>query len=260
MTDKITFSFGHNWQEFIDKHFTQERVETAKQHLLKFLGVESLNGLTFVDVGCGSGLMSLAALEAGATRVVSFDIDPKSVSTTKHIRELRGNSDNWEILQGSALDQSFLASLDKADIVYSWGVLHHTGSMWEAVRNTATLMKPQSIFYLGLYTTTSLSKFWLKVKKRYNRASPFLKNVMVLAYFLLLDVLPHPFTFMRKIRNYKKTRGMDQFTDIRDWLGGYPYEDAKPEEVLRFCHAQLGLELTDMTTGEAVTEYLFKSH
>ena len=90
--------------------------------------------MTFLDVGCGSGLHSPAALTAGAKRIVSFDLDSDSVETSRRLWELVGKPKNWVICQGSILDHEFVTTLEPADIVYSWGVLHHTGDMWTALR------------------------------------------------------------------------------------------------------------------------------
>ena len=257
----ISFSFGKNWQRFLDRHYDEGRVETARQHLLGFLGLPDLRGKTFLDVGSGSGLHSLSAFRSGAERVVSFDVDPHSVAATRSLKEREPGSERWEVLEGSVLDERFVRSLARADIVYSWGVLHHTGSMWKAIENAATRMEDGGLFYLALYTTTHKSAYWLRVKKEYNAASELQKRWMEAKYVLRHRILPDLLTFqntLRKVREYPEKRGMSFMTDVRDWLGGYPYEDAKIEEVLEFARGKLDLELVRIATGEANTEYLLQ--
>jgi len=261
--ETITFSFGKNWEQFVQANFSDERVAIAQKHILGFLGMADLRAKTFLDIGSGSGLHSLAAWRSGAARVVSFDLDPYSVSTTRKLRELAGNPDNWQVLQGSILDEQFLQTIEPADIVYSWGVLHHTGQMWRAVENAATFIRPGGLFYIALYNTHPLSDYWLRRKKKYNRAGRIGKcwmeaSVVVIttAYALLRGRNP-----FREMLTYKKTRGMSYMTDIRDWLGGYPYEHARPGETLRFGVEKLGLQLINLEVGQgasAVTEYLFR--
>jgi 2-polyprenyl-3-methyl-5-hydroxy-6-metoxy-1,4-benzoquinol methylase len=254
------FPFGKNWEEFVRKHFSEERVRRSRQHILEFLELPDMKGKYFLDVGCGSGLSSLAALEAGAAKVVSFDVDTDSVRTTQHLHRLRGAPENWTVLTGSALDRQFLSTLEPADIVYSWGVLHHTGSMWQAIENTATLLKKGSLFYIALYLTTPKSGYWLEVKKKYNRASEFQKRIMEARYVIRHTLIPklvrgqNPIRF---IRTYEQRRGMAYLPDVRDWLGGYPFEDATIPDVLRFCHRQLGLNMTNVNPGTGLVEYLF---
>lgn len=258
--EKITFSFGKNWEQFIKYYFTEERVEIAKTHILDFLELEDLRERYFLDIGCGSGLHSLAALKAGAKRVVSFDIDDHAVKTTEKIREIHGNPSNWMVLCNSILNRQFIFTLEPADIVYSWGVLHHTGAMWKGIENTARLMKDDGFLYIALYTTNAKSKYWLEVKKKYNQASEIGKRFMEYWYIVRHTLVPHCFRLknpIKTIHQYKEKRGMAFLTDVKDWLGGYPYEYAKIEEVLRFCRKTLGLELINLKTGEANTEYLF---
>lgn len=258
--EKITFSFGRNWQEFIEKNYNAERLAVARSHLLDFLGMQSLEGKSFLDIGCGSGIHSLAAFDSGAASVTGFDLDPASVATTRKLREWRGNPDNWRIEHGSVLDEAFLQGFSSADIVYSWGVLHHTGQMWNAVRNASRFLRNGSLFYIALYQTTPRTPHWIRVKKEYNAASPIRKRWMEYHYVLRHVMLPevarlrNPFAPMR---DYEQNRGMDFMTDIRDWLGGYPYEDASIPETLRFGR-QLGLQLANIAIQPTLVEYLFE--
>ena len=247
--DDVTFSFGENWEQFVDSHLTEERIGIAQEHLLGFLELPDLQGKYFLDVGCGSGLHSLAALKARAERIVSFDVDPVSVRTTEKVREHHGAPASWDVREGSILDDKFCAGLDKGDIVYAWGSLHHTGQMWLAVENAAALMKDDGLFYLALYTTTPRSGYWLAVKERYNRASPARKKLMESLYVIRRTIIPHLIRFknpIKTISEYKKKRGMSYWTDVKDWLGGYPFEHAKIEDVLRFCRTRLGLQLINI--------------
>ncbi len=260
--EKVTFSFGKNWDNFVQAHFSEERVEISKRHLLNFLELNDMEGKYFLDIGCGSGLHSLTAFKADTKRIVSLDIDPYSILATKRIREMYGNPYNWEVLHGSILDKDFISKIEPADIVYSWGVLHHTGNLWQAIRNAATLIKDGGIFYIAIYEKTPDSDYWINIKKRYNRSSWIVKRVMELGYVWYVFFKT---TSMSKIKssisyiiNYRKNRGMEFWTDVRDWLGGWPYEPATLEEVCQFCEKELSLEKVKVKTGEANIEYLFR--
>lgn len=252
------FSFGENWEAYLDADFNAERLASAERHLLGFLGVADLRGKHFLDVGSGSGIHSAAAVRAGARRVVSFDLDPASVRATRRLWSQLGAPAHWQVLEGSVLDRAFLATLDPADIVYSWGVLHHTGRMWEALGNTAPLLKGEGQLYIGLYVTGPKSDYWLEVKRAYNRASAPRRRLMEVWYASRHAILPQLVRLKNPlglIRN--QGRGMTWFTGLRDWLGGYPYEDATPAEVLRHCREQLGLEMTNIHADAGFAEYLF---
>ena len=65
--------------------FVSIRIEEAKASLKQMLDVDSLTGKTFLDVGSGSGLFSLAAIMLGV-KVYSFDYDPQSVACTTELK------------------------------------------------------------------------------------------------------------------------------------------------------------------------------
>jgi 2-polyprenyl-6-hydroxyphenyl methylase/3-demethylubiquinone-9 3-methyltransferase len=259
------FEFGKNWKKYIERSFSQEKVEVSKRHILAFLRRKDLQGLTFLDIGCGSGLHSLAALQLGAAEVISFDYDKKSVEATTILYQYAGDPKNWKIMQGSVLDPQFMASLPMVDIVYSWGVLHHTGDVWQAVRNAAMPVKRDGLFYIALYSADvqkdPTPEFWLDVKQRYLAASILEKRKMEWWYVWRFQ-MGYKISALRKVLHdiieYKKNRGMSYFTDIRDWLGGWPMEFCYDDDVKQFVTNELGMELVNIKTGEANTEFLFK--
>ncbi len=265
MTDEtLRFGFGRNWSDFVDSHLTEARIAKAETHLLRFLRLPDLRGKRFLDIGCGSGLHSLAALRAGADSILSFDYDPDSVATTKRLRRFAGEPAHWRVLQGSVLDEGFMQSLEPADIVYSWGVLHHTGDLWRAVENAAIPMAENGVFYIALYSSDAYldptPQYWMAVKQRYNRAGSLEKRWMEWQYAWRESIYPqlqqqrNPF---KLIAGYA-SRGMSFWTDVRDWLGGYPMEFAGNEETKAFCRDRLGLELLNIYAGEGNTEFLFR--
>lgn len=259
------FTFGKNWMDFIKKNFDEARVEISQHHLLDFLGTKDLRGKYFLDIGCGSGLHSLAALRAGAARIVSFDYDQDSVRTTNMLKVLADSPATWAVTQGSALDKDFMATLDKGDIVYSWGVLHHTGALWTALQNAASLMKDDGCLYIALYDPTHMqpsAEFWVEIKKKYNRRSWIGKKYMEWWYVWRFIMQKNPRNlglYLKFKRNYLRSagRGMSMHTDIRDWLGGWPFEYATPAEVDEFCCERLGLKQVRLATGQACAEYLY---
>lgn len=263
--EDLRFGFGANWADYIDKNFSDERVEISRCHLLGFLKLDDLKGKTFLDIGCGSGLHSLAAWRSGAEQVVSFDYDQNSVATTKKLHELSGSPKNWVVMQGSVLDKEFMDSLPKSDIVYSWGVLHHTGSMWKAIENAAQCVHESSVFYIALYSTDVYvdppAEYWLKIKREYNFANPVKKVWMEWSYAWrdsIRGCLVRGKSPLAHMREYKLSRGMSYWHDVRDWLGGYPMEFAGNKETEVFARNTLKLELIHIKAGEGNTEFLFR--
>src|SRR6266705_3076841 len=165
------FEFGKNWGRFLTV-LDDERIAEAERSLTKMLEVTDLRGRSFLDVGSGSGLFSLAAKRLGARPVHSFDYDADSVACTRELkRRFYANDADWTIEQGSVLDKPYLQALGTFDIVYSWGVLHHTGDMWRALGNATDLVSPGGRLFIALYNDQgSTSRRWLAIKRVYNRA------------------------------------------------------------------------------------------
>lgn len=259
------FEFGKNWSNFLSV-IDEDRIARAVESLRTLLGVETLSGATFLDVGSGSGLFSLAAHRLGA-RVRSFDYDRASVNCTTELRRrFSSPGADWTIERGSVLDRGYLESLGQFDYVYSWGVLHHTGSMWTALENVVGLVAPGGLLAIAIYNDQGVwSKRWATLKRFYC-SGIFGKSVMCATYIpavvgrgLAADLfwLRNPF---KRYTEYRARRGMSMFYDWFDWLGGYPFEVAKPEEIFHFGRRH-GLEMVGLTTcGGSVgcNEFVFR--
>jgi 2-polyprenyl-6-hydroxyphenyl methylase/3-demethylubiquinone-9 3-methyltransferase len=246
------FAFGRNWRRFLST-VDDARVAEAERSVREMLGKSSLEGLRFLDVGCGSGLFSLAARRLGAV-VHAFDYDPESVECARALRRrMRPEDAGWTIEQGSALDAEYLRSLGSFDVVYAWGVLHHTGDMWRAIDLVAAAVAPGGTLFLSIYNDQGrTSHRWRAVKRAYC-SGPVQRVFLTCAFVaywafrgLVSDVrhLRHP---LARYRGYKRSRGMSLLHDWFDWLGGYPFEVAKPEEIFGFLRSR-GFILERMTT------------
>jgi 2-polyprenyl-3-methyl-5-hydroxy-6-metoxy-1,4-benzoquinol methylase len=247
------FEFGKNWKQFLSV-LTEEHITEAMLSLEKMLGLKTLAGESFLDAGCGSGLFSLAAMRLGADRVHSFDFDPESVACTRELkRRYFPDATNWTIEQASVLDESYLTKLGQWSIVYSWGVLHHTGNMWLALENVVQLVQEKGTLFISIYNDQGeLSKVWRQVKRLYNKRplGRWLVTSIAIPYFvsrgLVADLsrLKNP---ALRYREYKRRRGMSITHDWFDWLGGFPFEVATPDQVFEF-YAARGFALARLKT------------
>lgn len=227
------FRFGQNWADYAG-HIDESRIKQATVDLQRLLEGVPIAGKAFLDIGCGSGLHALAALRLGAASVVAVDIDPESVATTAAVIAAYAPDAEAEVRICSVFDLD--AGRDGVfDIVYSWGVLHHTGDMDRALCKAAAMVKPGGAFLFALYRKTTFCGFWVREKRWYTRASPWQQRLARGIYVFLGDVarLLKGVTPRQFRQRYVQSRGMSFFHDVHDWLGGYPYESISPEEVER---------------------------
>lgn len=258
------FLFGANWSKFL-RLVDRSRIALAQSSLQAMLETESLEGKRFLDIGSGSGLFSLAAWNLGA-EVHSFDFDPQSVACTRELqrRYMRGPRP-WTIDHASVLDGEYLQGLGSFDVVYSWGVLHHTGSMWQAMKNAGALVAPGGKLFIAIYDDQgSTSRRWKAIKKRYCSSSSLTRGLLLAGTFLyfwvpvlLVDLLKgRPF---RSWTRYGENcaRGMSAWRDLVDWVGGYPFEVATPGEVIDF-YRRRGFVLERLKTARGgCNEFVF---
>lgn len=262
--DDARFPFGKNWASFL-RVLDDQRIDEAQRSLVGALGTKGIRGKSFLDIGSGSGLFSLAAQRLGAARVHSFDYDPESVACTAELRRrFAADAPNWSVERGDALDDAYLDGLGEWEIVYSWGVLHHTGDLWRALDKVSRLVSADGVLFIAIYNDQGTkSRLWRMVKLAFNRNALlriFIKTVFVSYWVsrgLLADLLRlrNP---LARYRAYKKTRGMSLVHDWIDWLGGYPFEVARPEAIFRFFRDR-GFALREMVTrdGLACNEFVF---
>lgn len=241
------FRFGANWARFLSV-LDDARVTEAEASLKEMLAVESLTGQRFLDIGSGSGLFSLAARRLGAT-VHSVDLDPQSVACAQELKSRYFPGDDaWQIEEGSALDRGYLDSLGEFDVVYSWGVLHHTGAMWLGIENAISRVAgAEGKLFIAIYNDQGWkSHLWWFIKFFYNRLPRIMKPLFValvsavthLVVIVKYMIKLKPMIALAPLFRDRQERGMSAKYDRVDWIGGFPYEFASFDTLEAYLNAR----------------------
>lgn len=252
------FGFGRNWKSFLST-ISSEAILEAERGLLR-LFPEGVQGQHFLDIGCGSGLSMLAALRLGATSVHGIDIDPESAEAARTLLGKWAPDEPWSVEVKSVFDLT-PQNDGTYDVVYSWGVLHHTGDMWKAIDAAAAVVGQHGRFGVALYRKTPLCGFWTTVKRAYSRSPEALQRLIALMFktAFLAGIVTTGRNPKSYIVNYKTVRGMSWTHDVHDWLGGFPYQSVEPQEVKDHL-AHLGFIIEREFTRPAALQGLFGSH
>ncbi len=250
------FDFGSNWDDFSTQRVDARRLTAATQSLQTLLQRENLCGLSFLDVGCGSGLFSIAAHQLGASKVVGIDVNPRCIAVCEVNRDRLAANASIHFQPASALEANQLQALGQFDIVYAWGSLHHTGAMWDAIRLVAQCVGPRGTFVVAIYNKHITSPIWKRIKWLYNRLPRSGRRMMAIPFAGIIYVAK---LIVTRRNPLEKERGMDFWYDVIDWIGGYPYEYAAPQAVESFVQS-LGFDLHHWVKAQVPTgcnEFVF---
>ena len=161
-----------------------------------------------------------------------------------------------------------MAELGPWDVVYSWGVLHHTGDLWRSFELIQRNVAPGGQLFISIGNDQGArSRIWTKIKHLYNRLPrparpPFVVAVMlpgelVSAAYATLTLRPG--SYVRTWTSYGGNRGMSRWHDMVDWVGGYPYECAKPDAIFSFFRDRgFSLDRLKIGGGLGCSEYVFR--
>ncbi len=261
------FDFGQNWEDYSRKSLDLEKVRQAKSDFERLFSGIPLENRSFLDIGFGQGLSLLSAASNGA-RCLGVDINARCLQVLGENRKAffpEIPDEQIGRVQGSILDPELIRKLQvdsrakegQFDIVHSWGVLHHTGSMLQAIRNSATLVAGQGHLVLAIYQRHWSSAPWKCIKFLYNKSPAIGRRFFIWLFYPSIYLAKWIVT---RENPKNKNRGMDFYHDVVDWVGGYPYEYADRAEITYFLK-ELGFDLIGFHPPTAPTgcmEFVFR--
>jgi len=149
---------SRGWFEEIDRRFLASAYYAKGSDgrpFERFMRSADVNGKEVLEVGCGMGTHAAMLARAGA-RLTGIDLTEKAVETTRRRFEIFGL--HGDIQRADAENLPFLS--DSFDMVWSWGVIHHSSSMekclseiWRVLRSRGRLLlmvyyRPSLVYYL----------------------------------------------------------------------------------------------------------------
>ncbi|MEK6852193.1 MAG: class I SAM-dependent methyltransferase, partial [Candidatus Thermoplasmatota archaeon] len=152
-------SFGAQWRGRLEGRFEEDTLfgltrEEEQSLFFESVGLrpEDLHGKWVLDGGCGSGRLTCGLVAHGAN-VVGLDLSP----TIRHVAAQHRAIPTLHLVQGSLLD---IPLADAAfDVVWSMGVIHHTGDTPRAFRSLARVVRPGGRLYVWVYSSRQLTLY-----------------------------------------------------------------------------------------------------
>lgn len=257
------FNFGKNWHDFSTNALASVNADQARKDFKVLMHGIDLTNINFLDVGFGQGLSSLCAAENGA-KVVGLDIEElnrQTISLTARYFPTV-NLEDLKLYTGSILSDETCSILmgespSGYDVVHSWGVLHHTGNMYQALERCVELVKPGGYLVISIYNYHWTSPIWKKIKQAYCFAPTWIQRSMV--YVLLPIIWFAKLVVTRQYPNLKE-RGMNFYYDVVDWVGGYPYEYSSIENITKLCTQRelVRIKVWPALVPTGCNEYIFR--
>ncbi len=260
------FEFGQNWTRFLAT-VNDARVLRAEASLKAMLGLDTLAGLTFLDIGCGSGLFSLAARRLGADRTfvrlrsAVGSLQPQAEGALPSRRRRLAH----RVGIGPRCRLSRKPSPFRHRLLLGCPSPHRCHVA--GARACAASRAANGKLFIAIYNDMgSQSIRWRQLKRLYAKLPAAVQPLYACAVsapeeakgFLRAVPSGRPQDYVATWTKYERNRGMSRWRDIIDWVGGYPYEFAKPDAICSFF-IDRGFALDKMCIGGGLgcSEYVF---
>ena len=199
--------------EFYKDHWTEYPLELQGviQHLTE-LFPEGVKGKKVLDAGSGSGMVSIAFAVMGAS-VTGVDITSKCIENGR--KRAKAFGVECRFVQS---DLTMLDLHEDFDIIYSWGVLHHTADAKASFFRLVEHLRPGGEIIIAVYLRTAFSSFWNFSRVFYQSSPGFAKT----AFRRSASVLLNGYDAVRKALMKKERymlRGTSNEELVNDWFG-----------------------------------------
>jgi 2-polyprenyl-3-methyl-5-hydroxy-6-metoxy-1,4-benzoquinol methylase len=145
-------------KEYFDE--VEARKYLVEPHIPAFAEFERWRGKRVLEVGCGIGTDSINFARAGA-ELTAVDLSGASLAIARQRAEVTGVADRITFRQANAEELSSVVDDGPYDLIYSFGVIHHTPHPERALAQMRALAAPGSTLKLMIYHRWSWKVFWI---------------------------------------------------------------------------------------------------
>ena len=149
-------------REFFDD--VERRKYFVEPHIPAFAEFARWRGKRVLEIGCGIGTTTISFARAGAS-VTAIDLSPESAALTAQRARVYGVEDRVRVHVGDAEQLSTIVPVDRYDLVYSFGVIHHSPHPERIVEEARRYMDAESELRLMVYSRVSFKLFWIMLNE-----------------------------------------------------------------------------------------------
>lgn len=167
----------------------------VEPHIPAFADFEKWRGKRVLEVGCGIGTDTINFARHGAV-VTAVDLSDKSLEVARQRAQAFGLGDRIRFFQANAERLSDSVPVEGYDLVYSFGVIHHTPHPDRALEEVRKYLSPGGTLKIMVYHRRSWKVLWIGLT--YGRGRFWRLPELVAAYSEAQTGCPVTYTYTRR--------------------------------------------------------------
>jgi 2-polyprenyl-3-methyl-5-hydroxy-6-metoxy-1,4-benzoquinol methylase len=145
-------------REYFDE--VEARKYLVEPHIPRFAEFERWRGKKVLEIGCGIGTDTINFARHGA-EVTAVDLSAQSLEVARKRADVFGLSDRIRFFHGSAEDLASIVPPQPYDLIYTFGVIHHTPHPERVVEQMRGFARPGTTIKIMVYNKLSWKVFWI---------------------------------------------------------------------------------------------------
>lgn len=145
-------------KEYFDD--VEQRKYFVEPHIPRFVQFERWQGKKVLEIGCGIGTDTINFARHGAY-VTAVELSEKSLEIARQRAEMYGQQHRIQFYQGNAEELTNFVPVEAYDLVYSFGVIHHTPHPAQVIKQIGYYSRPGSTVKIMVYHRYAWKVFWI---------------------------------------------------------------------------------------------------